>query len=455
MKSSQDAAGINSPNSPNGAPNSTKGLDATHGGARLVLPAIDAAALRKQGVDTTHVDTTRVDTLPMAWFELTISGSDMTDMDFKYPLATNGGTTIDIQSIPAGKGRNFHGRLFNGNGRLLYEGVTLADIRGGEYADVRLFLTKASGSANVCVVIEGQPVPACAMDSLPPPPPPTSNLASHCWYVTSDSVNGLLHLYDQPVNGFAGYLMTLDMHSLPVTTWAYNLDTLSVIVIRPSMDKKWRLSGVVQNGMYWTGSVSGAPMESPFSFYGKPGACPQGTVVVIPIDTVPVPVPPIDTLSIPVDTLLPPKDSLKAGGIPGMNSSRGETTACFEIRLDYASGCEIDGFAKMTFVAGNIVKGYITIADHPSRSYSQILGSYDQNAIHIESVLPGFGVPTADSIMYDGAISMDRTMAKGNYLRLPAEKKGIWMMSSMVCGNWTLKNPDSSCVTSKQVLPGK
>jgi hypothetical protein len=197
---------------------------------------------------------------------------------------------------------------------------------------------------------------------------------------------------------------------------------------------------VIQNGSLWIGSGVGEPMESPFSFYGKPIPCAEDTIIVPPKDTVPP----------PIDTVLPPKDTLKAGRIPSPTSSAGETTLCFEMRLDYGGGCEMAGYAKMNFFAGQITKGNITVADSPSRTYTQILGSYDQKSIHIESVLPGFGVPVADSMMYDGAISNDRTMAKGDYIRLPSEKQGIWTMSSVVCGAWTPKYPDSSCLIKKK-----
>jgi len=306
-----------------------------------------------------------------------------------------------------------------------HEGVTVAEIRAGEFADIHLYLSKASGTANVCVVIEGMAPPPCANDTIPPPPPDTT-LISHCWYVGSDSVTGQLTLYDTTVGGYMGVLVTNAGTRLPVTTWASFQDTLSIIVIRAGMDKKWRLSGTIQGGL-WTGSGVGLPLESPFSFYGKQTYCQ-------------------DTL---IDTLPPPKDTSKAGRIPSPISSMGETTLCFEMQLHDDTRCKIEGYAKMSFFAGRITHGNITIAEGKGETYSQTLGSYDQTSINIQTVRPFSAGKPADSLMLDGSISIDRTMAKGEFIRLPSEKKGIWSMTSVVCGSWTPVYPDSSCSMPK------
>ncbi len=416
MKTNQDATNINSPGD---IIKAGTDLDALHGGARVVLPEIDPATLNKQTANGIPNDT-----LPAAWFELTVSGTNMSDMFFKYPLGTKGGYSFEIKGIPSGKSRSFNGRLLNRSRQLTHEGTTVTDIRAGELADLHLYLAKASGSANVCVVIEGQKPPACALDSFPPLP--DTQMVSHCWYVGSDSLNGRLSLYDQPIGMYSGVLITNNGIRLPVTTWGKVGDTLSAVVIRPSMDKKWRLSGVIQTPYLWMGSVMGLPMETPFSFYGKPISC---------TDTLIVP---------PIDTVQPPKDTTKATSIPRA-SEAGELTRCMEMRIDYGNACELYAFAKMSFVSGQIAKGYITVADRPSRQYAQIQGRYDQSSIHIESVLPSSGTSKADSMMFDGAISSDRTMAKGSYVRLPAGKKGIWTLNTVVCGNLTPRYPDSSC----------
>ncbi|MEO7423606.1 MAG: hypothetical protein ABI036_00365 [Fibrobacteria bacterium] len=342
MKPSQDG-GITAPTD---NPSSHEGLDASHGGARVMLPEIDPATLNKQGVDTIIIDT-----MPQGWFELTISGPNMSDIFLQYPLGKKGGYAFEVKAIPAGKNRSFHGRLLNRQMQPTHEGVTVADIRAGEFTDIHLYLSKASGTANVCVVIEGMTPPACANDTIPPPPPDTT-LISHCWYVGSDSVTGQLTLYDTLVSGYTGVLVTNAGTRLPVTSWASFRDTLSIIVIRTGMDKKWRLSGTIQGGL-WTGSGVGLPMESPFSFYGKPLACQ-------------------DTL---IDTLPPPKDTSKAGRIPRPISSVGETTLCFEMQLDYDTKCKIEGYAKMSFFAGSITHGNITIAEGKGGTYTQTLGS--------------------------------------------------------------------------------
>lgn len=423
LKPAEDTVGSDLPTS------DAKGvLDAEHGGARITLPEIDFSILGKVGLDTVISDTA-----VRAYFELTISGSNMTDMFFHFPLRKKGGQSFEIKGIPAGAKRVFYGRLLTRDFVLSQEGTTVAAIKAGAFSDIQLYLKKAAGSANICIVIEGQKLPACATDSLPPvdtlPPPPDTTALSSCWYISSDSVSGQMTLFPEYMGGFKGEIVTTSGLHLPITTWAMLGDTLSVIVVRASGDKKWQLIGQVTFGMLWSATGMGQPKESPFLVYGKAINC-GDTISVPPIDTVP-----------------PPKDTLKAGSIPLPISSVGEVTVCFEWRFDYGDKCELYGFSKMGFMAGSITRGYISVADKPGREYSIEYGSTDQSpsSIRIFGTMENSGTSTYDTLDLQGTISSDRTMAKGDYFQLPAEKKGIWTMKSVVCKNWTPRYPDSTC----------
>lgn len=433
MKPGQEATGMDSSDDPKAR------LDATHGGARISLPEIDFAALGKIGKDTVSSDTAT-----QAFFELTITGANMSELFFQYPLKKKSGSTFEIKGIPSGSKRSFHGRLLNRGYQLTHEGVTVADIKSGTLTDIRLYLSKAGGSANVCVVIEGQKLPACALDTIPPPPPPDTAALSSCWYVSSDSVSGQMSLYPQYVSGYMGKIATANGVNLPITAWKRLGDSLTVIVVRPSGDKKWLLSGPVTGGnALWTATGVGGPMESPFLLYGK--ALPCGDTVIVP---------PKDTLP-PVDTLPPPKDTVKVGAIPSAASSAGEVTLCFEMRFNYDGKCELSGYAKMGFFAGQVTRGNITVADKPARDYHNTSGDYSQspNQIHIQTYRTIAEPFSIDTLVLDGNISSERTMVKGEYLRLPAEKKGIWTMTSVPCGSWTPKYPDSTCFAPPEPEP--
>jgi hypothetical protein len=306
MKSGEDATGARSETAP--------ALDESHGGARIALPDIDPSALAKLGPDSASPDTAAT-----AWFELGITGDGMPSLFYKFPLA-KGGQTFEIKGIPAGKQRSFHGSLRNANGVLTHDGITLADIKAGAFADVRLYLAKAGGTANVCVVIEGQKLPACAQDSLPPKLPP---------------------------------------------------------------------------------------------------------------DSVPVP---------------PKPDSGALGSIPMPGAGSTQATLCFEMRFDYGTtACERQGFAKMTFQAGKITQGNMVVADRPSPFYTGIMGQYDSANISFYGVTQDAGVTVQDTLDLKGRVSLDATMAKGDYLRLPSGKKGNWTMKVAPCGAAYPVYPDPSC----------
>lgn len=418
MKSGEDATGSR--------PEGTQILDADHGGARIILPEIDPAALGKAGADSGNPDSGA-----KGWFELSITGENMPAMNYRFPLTNKpGGQGYDIKGIPAGMKRSFHGSLVNSNHVVTHEGVTVADIRGGEYTDVRLFLAKATGSAQVCVVIEGQKLPPCAGDTLPPPPPvPDSGKGGGCWSLSSAWVTGKVKLYDSVVNGSMGELLRDSGAALPFTTWSRQGDTLMAILVAPNLQEKWLFRGVILgSGSVWEGTLSVYATGKSTSFVGK----------TLPCSMV------IDPGPVPPDTLPPPPANVGAIPLPGSGAK--ETTLCFEMRFDYGTNsCELQGYAKMDFKDGLIPFGNMTVADKPAREYMSIIGKYDVSAISFYGVTAASGTLPRDTLSLQGFISASRTMAKGEYLRLPSGKKGNWTMSLVQCGSWTPAYPDSSC----------
>lgn len=424
MKSGEEATGLKSETSP--------GLDAGHGGARLVLPAIDPAALAKAGLDSSLPDT-----LAAAWFELRISGESMKEMFYRFPLTVQGGQSIEIKGIPADKGRKFHGSLFNGNGVLTHAGITLADIQGGMYADVRLYLAKASGSAGICVVIEGQKLPDCAVtDTLPPTDPwpvPDSAAIGGCWSIASSWIAGKAVFYPSPVDGYSGKLLRDSGAALHFTTWARQADTLAAILISPN-GEKWLLRGVILgSNSVWSGNITVFTTGQSASFSAKTLPC---SLVVdpgkVPTDSVPVP---------------PKPDSGATGSIPLPGSDTALTTLCFEMRFDYGSNprCETPGHAKMSFLDGAITHGNILLAEWPGIHFWSTRGQYDSSAIRFYGVTEKDSVGASDTLSLQGYLGAGATMAKGDYVRLPSGKKGNWTMNLVICGAWTPVYPDSSC----------
>lgn len=274
-------------------------IDATHGGARIQLPSIDPAALMKASADTIKKPDSSV-----AWFDLTISGLGMADMHFTFLIGVKpGGNAFEIKGIPAGPARKFKGLILDGNKNVVYEGSATTDVVGGKYTDLQLKLGKNAGSVGVCVIIEGQPLPPCA----------------------------------------------------------------------------------------------------------------------VPIDTIPV------------------------GSMPLPGGNPKEQTLCFSMQFDYGGECRTEGFAKMNFVPGVIKFGYITVNRKTPMTYSSILGSYDAANFSLQAVLPADGSAPADSLMLKGMVSVKADMAKGEYVRLPSMKKGIWSMAVIPCGNVVLAPANPKC----------
>jgi hypothetical protein len=418
MRSGEDATGAR--------PQTSSVLDADHGGARIALPEIDLAALGKAGADTGSDSTAK------AWFEITITGENMADMFFRFPLTGRDAREIEIKGIPAGKQRSFHGSLLNAQRILTHEGITRADIQGGVMTAIRLFLAKAGGSASVCVVIEGQKLPPCAIDTLPPGQPwPKRDSAAigGCWVFSSAWLSGKVAFYDSGMKDGLGIFRPDSGGVLEITTWARHGDTLAAILISPDPLRKWLLYGfVLGKNEGWTGTITDHATGKTTPFGAKSLPC-----SMMADDSVPN----------------PPKPD-PVGSIPMPGSGAPKATLCFEMRFDYANpACEIQGHAKMEFFDGKIPYGNILVADTPGRSYMGASGSYDSAAIRLYGVSDPDISGLRDTLTLNGYLGGGATMAKGDYVRLPSGKKGIWTMKLVACGSQTFKSPDPSCAATK------
>jgi hypothetical protein len=133
------------------------------GSARVALPSLPAGYL--------------ADSTQTAWFSLSITGPGMTPILKSWTLSPNHSEPVLVQGIPAGM-RNFYGRLVRvdpgkGDTTITHVGTDSAYIQSGAVAEVHLYLKAAgSGSAHVCVEVEGWPAdPTCIV------PPPVINVA--------------------------------------------------------------------------------------------------------------------------------------------------------------------------------------------------------------------------------------------------------------------------------------
>lgn len=147
------------------------GPDAATGTARVALPALPAGYLA--GAEA-------------AWLRLDITGPGMVPIFAAETLYVGQSATLEVKGIPPGT-RVFHGTLYRtdsagGDTAATHEGSVTALIQAGATANVPLFLKSTdSGSAHICLQVEGWPVDSsCAQ---PPPQPRYPDLAG-CYALT-------------------------------------------------------------------------------------------------------------------------------------------------------------------------------------------------------------------------------------------------------------------------------
>jgi hypothetical protein len=143
-----------------------------------------------------------------------------------FPLSPDSTTTVIIEHIPAGPQRLFEGRISYNDSSTLYEGETWADIYSGKLVEIRLYLRKAGGAAEICLIIEGMPPPACA-DTLvtPPTPPPLGSTGEpRCYQVQSNWLTGRVQLNPWTYGGSQFYSDSGE--NLAITNWKQTQDSL-------------------------------------------------------------------------------------------------------------------------------------------------------------------------------------------------------------------------------------
>jgi hypothetical protein len=119
----------------------------------VVLPQLPPGFLSKTAV------------LRGAGLELTISGSGMSTMVYSWDVDSFPVEPVLIRGIPAGSGRVFRGVLVNSAGTPVYSGRVASDVRAGDTVMITLRLTAETGSAVVCIEIEGLPSSCSSPDT--------------------------------------------------------------------------------------------------------------------------------------------------------------------------------------------------------------------------------------------------------------------------------------------------
>jgi hypothetical protein len=113
------------------------------GTAIVYLPAIPADFLSKA--------------LAEGRLELAITGPAMEPIVYSWAFSAMPAEPVYVRGIPAGSPRVFTGRLFDSRGFMTHKGEVATAVRPGETVEVTLRLSRLSGSAIVCVEIEGLP----------------------------------------------------------------------------------------------------------------------------------------------------------------------------------------------------------------------------------------------------------------------------------------------------------
>jgi hypothetical protein len=453
------AACLRSPQESSEADAAQEGLKAKHGGARIALPDIDPQALLKSTsssskiiVDTLTGDTVWTDSGASAWFSLTISGQGMRDMQFVYALGSkSGGHVFEIKNIPAGPSRRFLGQIILSHRAVTHEGETYSDIKAGQYTDVRLYLRKAQGSAGVCVIVEGFPLPPCADSTVVPPdtlpndtlpkdtvvtPPwPAPIDSGWCWSLHSPWVSGQARLTSRDSNGYAGTLIT-GRDTLPFTTWRRSGDALSAILVSSyTSGEKWIFNGMLRPAPhYWSGFVHRTLTSDSAYFEAKGYSCPVA-------DTNATPRPKPDTLA--DTTTLPP------ARVAFPDAQARSAGFCMMVNLNPETGCSAFGFAKISVEQGLVTHGNIFTNMPGANSFTSVGGQLTDSQLNLFAVTSrtdtaASGTPRRDTLSLKAVISTDRTAAKGEFILLPDEQRGTVYLTPFDCGR-QVNFPASTC----------
>ncbi|MDB5106603.1 MAG: hypothetical protein JWP91_4292 [Fibrobacteres bacterium] len=143
--------------------------------------------------------------------QLAISGPGMAPIRDAWILHARDLQPVLMPGIPAGAERVFSARLLwldaaRGDSTLTHEGADTVSIRAGATAEVLLLLRKAAdtGSAKVCVIVEGLPPDSACGKRVPPvtviAPPKRDSGFGGCWKVGFRGAQGRLRVWQTGKN---------------------------------------------------------------------------------------------------------------------------------------------------------------------------------------------------------------------------------------------------------------
>jgi hypothetical protein len=171
--------------------------DAT-GAAVVYLPQVPADFLAKQAL-------TGVDRL-----ELIISGRGMDSISRAWQLGSIPTEPVTITGIPVGT-RLFAGRLVNRGEVVTHQGQVSCTVNAGETVNVTLRLAAVTGSARVCIEVEGLPS-SCDTDSV-------SSQGLVAYYPFSGSARDASGMGNHGVVN--GAVLTADRHGAANSAYAF------------------------------------------------------------------------------------------------------------------------------------------------------------------------------------------------------------------------------------------
>jgi hypothetical protein len=411
------------------------------GQATITLPDIPAENLAKAGVVSASGDT-------LGWFHLVITWNTGEGIKKAFPILDGlKGQIFLVTDLPVGDKCQFQGFITNKDGVLRYQGTSFASIVSGQTANVVLRMGPPTGSASICVTVDGVASSTCDTSTIEPPPikeplPPTDTVvvpadpvAFECYYLGGAWKMGQLRLVPLMMSSRRSWFVLDNGDSLLVQDWRHEKDIFEATILANNdfTGEKWVIRGKFPGTGYWEGTVQSTTTKASYSVYGKTLPCPEIG-----------PMPPKDT-SAHKDTVIvvDPSDRLPQAVLP-LPTNPEKVTVCAEIRLDYGTACEASGFLKMDVSAGKIQYGYLLTASNPSSEFASLSGHYSMEKIDLMGVSGSGNSTTADTLVLDGYMG-GLGEAKGGYTLLPLNKRGNWHLRFTECGNAILTPPAANC----------
>jgi hypothetical protein len=252
------------------------GPDAATGSARVALPALPSGYLAAGATARLRLD---------------ITGQGMTPIYFEQTLSEGKPTTLDMEGIPPGL-RIFHGVLMRidstgWDSSITHEGSVSAEIQATATANVALFLkSTGTGSAHVCLQVEGWPLDSTCVK----PPPPVFPSYAGCYALTVTK-HGPRHdtLFQAKLR-----ILQSDSSLFAVTTWNSGAKDSAEGIVTPfgfnigPRAAQFQFTGHSDSST--VGGLLGYFQDSARGIYGNAVAVPA------PCDTAVAPPPSLDTV---------------------------------------------------------------------------------------------------------------------------------------------------------------